>query len=335
MNIFLTGYTGNIGHAVALELHGHRVHALVRDPAKAPELPHVKLVQGDLDNLPSDLAGEIEVIIHSAADTTFAGSLYDLRRTNTEGTARVLEFARSCPKLRKLVHLSTTCVCGIQSGEIPEERLPRPEAFVNAYEQSKWEAEELVLDAGLPAEIVRLSIVAGSEKDGSVRRTGGLHHALFWLWKGLIPMMPGAPETPLDLISTEYAARVVAACAMSAAEPGRILHASAGAASPQLGDLLECAGMIFAAKSSAWRQGSITPPMIVDAHTFALFEQTVEQSGDALFRRVCRDSKSFLPGLLHSRRYCNAKGRALAGDAHGDWRRLAELVTCHVIDSRS
>ncbi len=60
--------------------------------------------------------------------------------------------------------------------------------------------EELVLDSGL-AEIVRLSIVAGSEKDGSVRRTGGLHHALFWLWKGLIPMMPGAPETSLDLIS--------------------------------------------------------------------------------------------------------------------------------------
>jgi nucleoside-diphosphate-sugar epimerase len=335
MNIFLTGYTGNIGHAIACELQGHSVHALVRDAGQGPELPHVKLVTGDLEKLPASLAEQIDVIIHSAADTAFGGALYDLRRTNVEGTARVLEFARTCPKLKKVVHLSTTCVCGIQSGEIPEERLPKPDAFVNAYEQSKWEAEELVFDSGLPAEIVRLSIVAGSEEDGSVRRSGGLHHALFWLWKGLIPMMPGTPETPLDLISTEYAARVVTACALSAVEPGRVLHACAGAASPLLGELLEHVGLVFAARSSAWRQGSITPPMIVDAHTFALFEQTVEQSGDALFRRVCRDSKSFLPGLLHSRRYCNAKGRALARDSHGDWRRLTELVTSHVIDSRS
>jgi long-chain acyl-CoA synthetase len=261
--------------------------------------------------------------------------LYDLPRTNVERTARVLEFARACPKLRKLVHISTTCVCGIQSGEIPEARLPKPAAFVNAYEQSKWEAEELVLDSSLPVEIVRLSIVAGSEKDGSVRRTGGLHHALFWLWKGLIPMMPGTPDTPLDLISTEYAARVVADCAQSAVESGRVLHACAGGDSPRLDELLEHAALVFAAKSNAWRHRSITPPMIVDADTFALFEQTVEQSGDALFRRVCRDSKSFLPGLLHRRRYANAKGRGLAGDPHGDWRRLTELVTCHVIDSRS
>ena len=335
MKILLTGHTGNLGPAIARGLSGHTVHALARDPAMAQAMPHVNVVKGSLEKLPAFLSEEIELIIHAAASTAFLAPIEDLRAVNVEGTRRVFDFARTCPRLKKIVHVSTACVCGTQSGTIPEARLPKPPAFVNAYEESKWEAEELVFESDLPAEIVRLSIVAGSELDGAVLRPGAIHHTLYWLWKGLIPMMPGSPEAQVDLISTEHAAKVVTACALAPLSPKRVMHGCAGDSAPVLGDLIEHLSSVFAARSTAWQRGSITPPMIVDAETFALFEQTVEQSGDLLFRRVCQDSKAFLPGLLHPRRYETLHADALAGPSRTQWRKLAELVTSHVIDSRS
>lgn len=331
MKILLTGYTGNLGPAIAHELASHEVMALARRPEAAAPMPHVRVVRGSLEEIPDSLAHDIEVIIHGAADTSFTASLDELRATNVEGTRRILRFAGSCPRLQKFIHVSTACVCGKQSGLIPEGRLPKPGSFVNAYEESKWEAEELAFESELPTEIVRLSIVAGSEMDGSVLRAGALHHALYWLWKGLIPMMPGSPDALVDLISTEHAAQVVADRAFAPFRSKQVTHGCAGDAAPRLGELLDQLVSIFSARSSAWERGSIVPPVIVDAATFALFEQTVEQSGDLLFRRVCQDSRSFLPGLLHPRLYETRH----AGSPATDWRKLTHLVTSHVLDSRS
>src|SRR4029079_13100620 len=100
------------------------------------------------------------------------------------------------------------------------------------YERSKWEAEGAVLASGLPVEIARLAIVAGSEHDGSVLRPGALHRTLYWLYHGLVPMMPGTPEARVDLVSTEFAARVVGALVDVPAQPGRIVHATMGESAP-------------------------------------------------------------------------------------------------------
>lgn len=326
MTILLTGCTGNIGYEAARQLNGHRVLALVRDPSAEISLPNVKVIH-DLDQ-----ARDCEVIIHSAANTAFRAPLEELRASNVALTQRLLDFAKDCPRLRRFVHVSTACVCGKDGGTVPESMLPRPTGFVNNYEQSKWEAEQTVHESGLPASIVRLSIVAGSEVDGHVRRRGALHHTLFWLWKGLIPMMPGTSETPVDIISTEHAARVIISAAL-APESVPLLHACAGAEAAQLGELLQHLTAEFATHSAAWRSGAHSLPEIVDAETFALFEQTVQQSGDVLFQRVCADSKSFLPGLLHPRVYDTAIADALCPFPRADWRSLTSHVTHHVLST--
>jgi nucleoside-diphosphate-sugar epimerase len=335
MKILLTGFTGNLGPAIAQSLASHSIRAVVRDMEAVPFLNHVELLLGDLDHLPESITADTEIIVHSAASTAFRAPLDELRLVNVRGTQLVLDFAARCPRLRKFVHLSTACVCGADGGDIPEAPLPRPSAFVNAYERSKWEAEQLIFASDLPVEIVRLAIVAGSEHDGSVRRMGALHHTLFWLWKGLIPMMPGAADTPVDLISTEFAAAVVAECVEAPLVQHRVLHGCAGAAAPGLGELLAHLAQLFSKRSSAWAAGHVVPPALVDAETFAMFETSVLQSGDVLFRRVCEDSKSFLPSLLHPRRYLSAQADVLCHATRPDWKNLAELVTHHVVSSRS
>jgi nucleoside-diphosphate-sugar epimerase len=332
--VLLTGVTGNIGHSVAHLLRGHHVRALVRgDTDEVP--PGIEPICSQLGDLPESLANDTEMIIHCAADTRFRAPLEDLRSTNVEGTAALLRFASRCRRLRKFVHVSTACVSGNTGGVIPEARLTKPTAFLNAYEQSKWEAEELVFESSLPAQIVRLGIVAGSEIDGQVRRQGALHHALFWLWRGLIPMMPGTAETPVHLISTEQAAGLIAAVAETDAVDHPVIHGCAGVAAPRLGELLDHLQARFARESAAWRTGSILPPAIVDAETFALFESTVRQSGDALFRRVSDDARSFLPSLLHPRVYGTRHAEALWLQPPSNWRDLTSHVLSHVINEHS
>ncbi len=330
MTILLTGFSGNVGPEIARQLAPHRVLALVRDVRRAPRLDGVTLIEGSLESLPMAVRGEVEAIVHGAATVAFKLPLDELRRTNVDGTAALIEFARGCTRLKRFIHVSTVCVCGDRTGEIPEAAMTEPRHFVNPYEQSKWEAESLVLGSALPVEIVRLAIVAGSERDGSVRRPGALHHALHWLFRGLIPMIPGCAESRVDLISTEFAAGVISALVRAAAEPGRIVHASAGVAGPRLAELLDFFADFFARHHRGWASGAVSRPDIVDRETFALFEKSVKQSGDLLFQRVCDDARSFLPMLLYPRTMMTSLARAVP---LADWRALAGSVAARLIET--
>jgi nucleoside-diphosphate-sugar epimerase len=342
MNILLTGFTGNLGPEIARQLAPHRVLALVRSAAAVAPGSGVELIEGTLEALPASITPEVEAIVHSAASTAFRAAPADLRRVNVLGTARLLEFARACPRLRRFVHLSTTCVCGDLAGCIPESPLPKRPGFVNAYEESKWEAEQIVLDSGLPVEIARLAIVAGSERDGAVRRPGALHRTLYWMYKGLIPMMPGRPCANVDLISTEFAAAAIAALIHADATPGRTVHVSAGERAPRLGELIDCLAGLFAEHDRGWSTGAVARPDLVDAGTFALFEASARRSGDCLFQRVCEDAQCFLPGLLHTRTLATSlvrlipcphwrvlTGRVFTWLLANDWGRAPNTVSIH------
>lgn len=323
MNILLTGYTGNLGPEIARALQGHRVFALARDPATAPRQAGVALVAGSLEALPPGLRGQIDAIVHAAASTAFRAPRPELWQANVEGTARLLEYARECPHLRRFIHLSTICVCGTRAGLIPEAPLPERGPFINPYEESKWEAEQLVFASGLPAEIARISIAAGSARDGSVRRPGALHHTVYWFFKGLIPMLPASPEARVDLISNEFAARALATLLDDRPQPGRVVHIAAGDSAPHVAELVEFLTSVFARHHHGWARGAIAAPDIVDAETFALFEASVRQSGDLLFQRVVQDAQSFLPGLLHPREIETSLTRSMPRE---DWRQLVERV---------
>ena len=116
MNILLTGYTGNLGPEIARRLREHQVFALVREGSQIPASESVIPVTGSLHDLPTALASSIDVIVHAAASTAFRLPLVESRRVNVEGTARLLEFAGGCRRLRQFLHLSTACVCGARGG---------------------------------------------------------------------------------------------------------------------------------------------------------------------------------------------------------------------------
>jgi len=155
------------------------------------------------------------LIIHSAALTQFgkADALYE--RINIEGTRRVIELAESAPAGPiPIVHVSTAYICGDRRGPIRESERDRGQAFSNAYERSKFEAEALLHAArgrGVPVAIVRPSIIVGAERTGVVRDLENLYVVLRLITEGRVKSLPADYGALLDLVPIDYVRDVVLA----------------------------------------------------------------------------------------------------------------------------
>lgn len=151
--LLVTGATGYVGAAVVSLLHGrgHRVRAVVRDPARAEVLPD------DVERVPANLADAdalvramdgCEGVFHLAAAVGAPGP--EARELNVGGTARVVEAARRAG-VRRLVHTSTSAaICTVPADGPPaviDERSPGGTSLSDTYSTTKAEAEAVVLDA--------------------------------------------------------------------------------------------------------------------------------------------------------------------------------------------
>jgi nucleoside-diphosphate-sugar epimerase len=342
--VLLTGATGALGPHLLRELlrrddidrvfvlaRGHgaafddRVRAtlaglrrLGNDSAHALPIDRLKFLAGDVCDvhLISDwrdrrmLTRTVDVVVHAAASTCFTASVDRLRVVNVEGTAHVLDFATRCRSLQQFLLVSTVCVAGTRTGLIPERFEEEPPTFVNAYEQTKWEAERLVANSPLPARIARLAVCLGGEDNGYVHRFGALHHSMHWLMRGLMPMMPGVAGTTIDAIATDVPAKWIARAVLREVDALDVCHVAAGAGAPTLVELLEAA--VERLRLHA-RGRPLDAPLLVDRSTFDLFRRSVEQSGDAILGRVLDSAAAFLPLLLYPKVFATERAEQCWG----------------------
>jgi nucleoside-diphosphate-sugar epimerase len=198
----LTGATGLLGRYFLRDLLacGQRVAVLVRDCSDqtaservaelrafgsetlGKELPRPVVLAGDLTapGLGLGAAGRrwlarrANAVIHAAAQVSYqptAGG--EPWETNVHGTRRLLELCRSLG-LTEIHHLSTAFVCGDRGGLVREDELDCGRGSDNAYEQSKFAAEQLVRQfPGIRATVYRPSAVVGDSRTGY---TNNYHH---------------------------------------------------------------------------------------------------------------------------------------------------------------
>jgi nucleoside-diphosphate-sugar epimerase len=161
----------------------------------------------------------------------------------------------------------------------------------------------------LPVEIVRVGIVMGSSVTGAVYRLGALHHVFRWFGTGQMPVVPGRPNTPVDLIDSELAAKLIRKVADSPLDRGAIYHASAGRRAVLLRDLCRfCAQQMHEEVRS-------DQPWTLDHH----------EPQSRLHERM---AKAWLPVLLASRTYDTTRAEALWGGPLplADWRHTLAKV---------
>jgi len=328
------GPTGIQDRARSVEAAVSRIARESNASAPAPGIGRLRFLAGDisrhdlgLNRRDADvLLHATDTIVHAAASTSFGASIDCLRAANVGGTHNAVQFARQCRSLTQFLLVSTVCVAGTRTGSIDECLDEERPAFVNAYEETKWESERLTAASDLPLRIGRLSICLGGQASGYVHRFGAVHHALHWLMRGLIPMIPGAPESPIDVIANDVAARWIARAAVTPVDGLEVCHVAAGPGAPSLGDLVEAAIACFIAGGD--RSGRVIRPVFVDRETFDLFRRSVEQSGDVLFTRVLASTRAFLPVLAYPKVYRTERAERCWGGPlpHPEWRSVLEKV---------
>jgi len=312
---FLTGVTGLVGSELLQALldarPDRRVIVLTRDPHKIPPLGHgarVTAAEGDITRpglgLHSATLRQIQreatEIVHCAAETRFGLPLEQARATNTRGTANLLKVARGCKRLEKLAHLSTAYVAGRTSGHITEEPVREHLGFVNTYQQSKAEAEQLVSEAmrDIPISIYRPSTIIGDSKTGRVRQYNYFHRTLRFLARNVLPVAPGNLSWQEDLIPTDWCVAVLAFLFESRFEPGQVLHICAGPeGSPTIREVREITLALFETHPLIQKWLPIRPPTFVPLPEYEEYVRESLKSGDNLLVELLKLLNNFLPQM--------------------------------------
>jgi len=274
----MTGATGFVGMELLaryLERTDRRVYALVRGaddhevqarmehtlhglfgPAH-PYAQRVVAVRGDVAQPGLGiaagldwLAGEVSEIVHAAASVSFELELQIARAINVDGTRRVLEFAERCHAhgaLRRLSYVSTAYVAGEHAGCFSEDDLEAGQRFRNTYEQSKFEAEQLVSRAReqLPITIFRPSIIVGERDSGWTASFNVLYWPLRAFSRGTYFALPARGDSPVDVVPVDYVADAMFALSQAREAEGATFHLTAGAHASTVGELVELATAFF------------------------------------------------------------------------------------------
>ncbi|MEO6527482.1 MAG: SDR family oxidoreductase [Gemmatimonadaceae bacterium] len=336
--VLVTGATGLLGSMVVRQWTRsadapRRIAVLVRDPARWAATSRRLMIP---DNAIVPIAGDVTqeglgltratrewlarrttAVVHLAADTTFSRPLEQARLVNRDGTTHLLALAADCPLVQRFAFVSTAFVAGRRTGIISEsaESASIPSiGWVNAYEQSKTEAEAMVRAARRDWVILRSSTVACDDVSGAVTQRNAVHQALRLFHDGLAAMIPGVAESMLDVVPADYVAGAVARLALRDGVDGEVVHLCAGAGAMPLADVLdECHARW--SRDATWRRRGIALPSLADLPTWELFARTVEETANPRLRRITRALEHFLPQLALPKRFDTARADTLLGVA--------------------
>jgi thioester reductase-like protein len=263
-SVLLTGATGLLGQYLLYDLlaKAHPVAVLVRDSWHGLATERISQIVALWSDhfrrrfpTPVVLAGELgapglgltyadklwigrhcRTVIHSAANLSFRESPDgEPWRTNVEGTRGLLALCCNVG-LSEWHQVSTAFVCGRRAGIIAESDADQSQGFQNPYEESKWQAEQLVkATPGIRATIFRPSVIVGDSRTGYTSSFNGLYRFLE-LAVRLAPINPatGKARLPMrlplsgdelwDLVPVDWVSRAIVGLLAKPQWHGRTFH---------------------------------------------------------------------------------------------------------------
>ena len=326
--ILLTGATGFVGRELLWRLARvpeNRIFCLIRardsedsdcrikdvlDGARPSALTseqraRVKAVSGDLttEKLGLDLerwehlAGSVTRVVHGGASVEWDLPLSAARKINVQGTRSLIELAQAAHlkgNLRAFDYISTCYVCGKRRGMVAEVELDGDPGFFNSYEQSKFEAEQLVRSSGLPYCIFRLSTVVGDSRTGYASTFKVMYWPLKMLARGMAWVVPADRNGIVDLVPVDYVCDALEAIAADPCQRGKTFHVAAGPdRCSTIGDMLNLAVKCFGRRSPV-----VIPPAFFDLIIWPLYLVVGKKRRELLKKgRVYRPYFSYAAGF--------------------------------------
>lgn len=305
--VLLTGGAGVLGSAL-VEYLAPSYHLICLTHKSVIRHPLVECVAGDITRERfgwdgaafAQLAGRLDWIIHSAAQTRLEGNGEEILRTNYTGTRTMLELAAlaHCP----LYHISTAFAtpCDYYPGVAAE----------TSYEAAKRQAEQLVKASGVRASIFRPSIIIGDSVGGCMPSFQGFHLTLALLMAGVLPLVPSPEQAFVDVIARDVVAEAIKA-ALDRELLGDDYYLSSGAGAPTAGAMLDLVVSMAARGGPVRQRPKCIDPEIFERLIKPVFLPTFPQQLQPVLQRaaqMCRYAalrsplESSLPLLLGAQR---------------------------------
>jgi NAD(P)-dependent dehydrogenase (short-subunit alcohol dehydrogenase family) len=300
-DVFVTGASGLVGaraieRLLSLDDAAH-VHALVRRPAAWPMLA-------------ARLGPAAARATPVTGDVTQAG-------LGLEAATR--------QRLAAQVHAVVHCAADTTfSRSLEQARAVNTAGTCNLLELvADWRIDRLVH--------VSTAFVAGA-RSGGVTQYNAVHRALRVFSAGLASLMPGAEDTPVDVVTTEHVAAGVTDIGFAPDAAGTY-HLCAGAGALGLGELLDRAHAIWS-RDAQWRRRGIVRPALTDLATYRLFEQSVEETGDVRLTTITRSLSHFVPQLALPKQFATAAADAALGRSAPPVRSFWDALLEHLVATR-
>ncbi len=287
-------------------LHPHKDRVSIGGGQLTDEKPYASIVQ----------ARKITKIIHTAAVIRFNVDEDTARRVNQEGAQKTFEFAQDqCPKLERLVHISSLYASGLEAGLMEEGPFSAKAGFANHYERSKWEAEELLQKkfSQLPWQIHRIATLLCDDESGRVTQYNAVHNTLKLFYYGLISLIPGDQNTPVHLVSGDF----VAKGAFAAVEKGanqtfyNICHQASECL--KLSELIDLVFEVFAEVSEDFKSRRLLKPLFVDQKAFQTMSKAVQGFGSDITQQALASMTPFAEELFVKKDVVNSNLRKVLG----------------------
>ncbi len=190
-------------------------------------------------------------VIHGAASIRFDDGLAAARQVNVDGTRHVLALAQAAHArgaLNRFVYVGTAYVAGERRDLVREDELDMGQRFRNSYEQSKFEAEQLVRAhrETLPITILRPSIIVGDSRTGETSSFKMLYWPLKMYARRIWRTAPGYRDAIIDIVPVDFVASAISRLAFDPRAAGRTVHLCAGpAAHATVHEVAERASVFF------------------------------------------------------------------------------------------
>ena len=204
---------------------------------RVPGGDRARIVVGDVCDMDLGLAsGEYQALsadlttIHHLAGIYYQGvDPQTARRVNVSGTRGVVELARDCGRLRRLVHWSTVSVSGKRRGVVLEDELDEGQGFHNAYEETKFDAERIARDAmrHLPVTVVRPGVIVGDSRTGEIDKFDGPYYLVVLIATNALQVhlpLPGRGTAPMHLAPIDFVVDAAHALSVDPRAAGRTFH---------------------------------------------------------------------------------------------------------------
>lgn len=150
----------------------------------------------------AEVTSSVDLIVHCASELSFIRDV-SCRETNIAGMRNLIELTRSCRRDPRLVHISTATICGaVHNRCVKESDGDNPnEDHYNEYTRSKAAAEWVLRESGIPALVLRPSIVLSKEVPAE-----NFARAILWFLPLLneFDAVPIAPASRVDVVTVAF-----------------------------------------------------------------------------------------------------------------------------------